>query len=347
MDIRQCILGEIAIRHGIDVSGVHLGQLLRRLLLFDSVIIKSVRLGEIPFLVKAFGLAGLLRLLDSGVLRIACEFTTLITDVSKNGARELPNFEFAFGIGDLARREQVLRGELRSLQGVPCLSNSKRQEAEDRIIQCLVRPPADFGAQMLAQFESDLRNNTPTLKASIDAHLNDGFKQVPTFSLRVEEKGRLFTIISDLPAVLGVTADAAHIILQAGVGALANITHRLCEMNAYSAITGFTASEAPLLFGRLASAVPNPSVLTDQFERVIEIADLPDFIMGKRIDVEALLRVRESSECLEFRHWLSALEKRTADEVKEMLSGVRQNLGSMIRSSGGRTMRFVVTTAQA
>jgi len=35
------------------------------------------------------------------------------------------------------------------------------------IVQRLVRPSSDYGSQLLAQFETDLRNNSPSLQAAI------------------------------------------------------------------------------------------------------------------------------------------------------------------------------------
>jgi hypothetical protein len=118
-------------------------------------------------------------------------------------------------------------------------------------------------------------------------------------------------------------------------------------MSAYSAITGFSDSEAPLLFGKLAGIIApqNPKPIEEQFARVVTIANLPDFKTSGRIDVERLLKARESAECLEFRAWLSKLEGMSDAQIAEMVGGIRNEVGSLIRSNGGKALRFAVTTA--
>jgi hypothetical protein len=117
-------------------------------------------------------------------------------------------------------------------------------------------------------------------------------------------------------------------------------------MQAYSAITGFRNDEAPLLFGKLSGVVAslNPKAAEEQFERVIELADVPDFKSGQRVDVDRLLKARESAECREFRDWLSSLDQVTNAQVKEMVASIKSKIASIAGSTGGRIMRFATTT---
>lgn len=65
MDVRQAVLGEIAIRSGREVAFIDVGVLVRRLILFDKVIVRSYRLRELPLLVRTFGKTGIQELLNS------------------------------------------------------------------------------------------------------------------------------------------------------------------------------------------------------------------------------------------------------------------------------------------
>jgi len=349
MNIRQCVLGEIAIRDGAQVLSVDLGILLPRLLFFDTVIVKSVRLREIPYLVRTFGKTGFLHLLSSGVLKISSEFTAIVTDIAKNGVRALPLSHFSFGVASIPNREVILRSELRSLQGIPGLKNAERAAMEETILTGLVRPAPDHGAQIQAQIESDLRNNTPALKAAIAEQLKiNASKSRGALEVRVEEtQARVFHVVTNLTDNFGMSDQEGHDILQRSIGAVANLDQRLAEMEAYSAITGFADAEAPLLFGKLAGIIApqNPKTIEEQFARVVTIADLPDFVTGKRIDVDRLLKARESAQCREFRAWLSKLEGASDAQIVEMVGGVRNEVASMIRSGAGKTLRFALTTA--
>jgi hypothetical protein len=349
MNIRQTVLGEIGIRDGLNVSSIDVDGLLRRLLLFDSVVIKSVRLREVPFLVRAFGKDGLRQLLDSGIVKITCEMSGIISPLAKNGVRALPPWTFTFGNAQITGREGILRTELRRLQGVPGLKDEEREVLENLVLAKLVRPPEEHNQQLLSQFESDLRAQTPALEIALRQHLEKDFGgNLPPFEVRVEEsEPRVFYIANDLPRIFGISEERAQTFLTGAVNAVAHLNHRIAEMAAYSAITGFADAEAPLLFGKLWGIVKplNPEVAEKQFARIATIANFPTFVPGKRVDIDRLLAARDSAELREFRDWISTLESLTDDQVREMIAGVRNRLGFMIRSEAGKAVRLVATTA--
>lgn len=349
MEIRQSVFGEIAIHSGAQVSGVDFGNLLRRLLLFDTVTVKSVRLREIPFVVRTFGKTGFLQLLESGVLKISCEFTSIITGFARNGVRSLPLSHFKFGVVDAAERETTLKAELRSLQGIPGLGNAAREAMEATILTGLIRPPSDYGAQIRKQIESDLRTNSPALKAAIteQAKIRGATGDDGTLEVRVEEtQDRVFHVITNLTNNFGMSEQAVHDILEPSISAVARLNQRLADMKSYSAITGFADTDAPLLFGKLAGIIAplNPRPIEEQFRRVVTIADIPECVPGKRINVDSLLKVRESAECREFRAWLTRIEDVGDAEIAEMVGGIRNKCASLLQSGPGRALRFVATS---
>lgn len=178
MDIRQAVLGEIAIRSDNDLVSVDLGVLIRRLILFDRVVVKSFWLRELPLLVRAFGKTGIQELLASGILRFNCEFTSIITDIHMNGVRSEPLEHFTFGITSVVDRDGILRKELRRLQSVTGLKNKERNAIEQAVSSSLIRPPETFGTDLLQQVDFDLRTNSPALRAGIQAQLSAKLGQV-------------------------------------------------------------------------------------------------------------------------------------------------------------------------
>lgn len=351
MDIRQAVLGEIAIRSDQELASVDLGALIRRLILFDRVVVKSFRLRELPILVRTFGKAGVQELLGSGALKLCCEFTTIITDIHRNGVRSEPLEHFTFGIATAADRDGDLRKELVRLQSVPGLKNNERSAIEEAVWSSLVRPPETFGADLLRQIDTDLRTNTPVLRAAILDQLGKNLNQADLasrqFEINVEEpRERVFHIKNGIAKGFGKSPEETHHLLQRSVTAVVNLEHRLSEMAAYSALTGFRETEVPLLFGKLAGIISplNPMLGEEQFERVIEVADVPDFKPGQKVDVEKLLKIRESAECRDFRRWLSTAADISDSEIRAQASGVRNKLGSLASSSGGKAVRLAVTT---
>jgi hypothetical protein len=273
MSFRQSVLGEVAIRSGQQLSGVDVGSLIRRLILFDRVLIKSFRLREIPSLVRTFGKSGFARLLDSGLMGFSCEFTTIIIDLSRNGVRHVPLYHFSFGIADAAHRDTDLKSELRCLQSIAGLKNLERVSLEEAIWKSLVRPPPTYGQDLLDQIDSDLRTNTPALRLALLERLRTelGVPNLPVgdIPIQVEETSkRVFHIKNSLSHSFGFAPEKAHFMLQAAVSATANLNQRLADMQAYSAITGFLESESALLFGKFAGIIAplNPKSTEKQFE---------------------------------------------------------------------------------
>jgi hypothetical protein len=349
MEVRQSVFGEIVTRVDNHISGVDIDALVRRLLLFDRVIIKSVGLQELPFLVRAFGKQGLLDLQKSGLLQISCESVMTILDVARNGVRELPLCQFSFGMAEIAEREKKLRRDLTPLQGVPGLKNPDRIELEDYVISQLVRPPDNYKSELQLQIEADLRNNTPALKTGLEMQITSQLgRPVPIFDVAVEEiRPRIFRIDTDLQLMLHITEEQVHKLLHESVAAVAKLNGRIADMSAYSAITDFAEHEAPLLFGKLAGIIApqNPRPVEVQFARVVTLADFPTVAATRRVNVDELLKARESKEWLEFRTWLPKISQASDDEIKDIISSARSSMGSALSSTPGKWVRFAVTTA--
>jgi len=329
---------------------VDIGSLVRRLILFDKTIVKSVRLREVPTLVRTFHRAGFTQLVNSGLLRFTCDATFLIVDVNRNGVRDLPPNHFSFGIASAKTDESILRSELKGLQGIPGLKDRDRSALEDIILGSLVSSPNTYGQDLLNQFDSDVRANIPALRLAVVERLKAepaaGNFPFDDLLVQVEETShRVFHIKTSLTSH-GFTSEKSHELLQSSLLGVSNLDQRLADMQAYSAITGFLDHEAPLLFGRLSSVIAplNPNAAEKQFERVIELADVPDFRPGQRVDVERLLKARESAECREFREWLSSADSMNDEQIKEMVASIRSKIASLAGSTTGKVLRFATTT---
>ena len=117
-------------------------------------------------------------------------------------------------------------------------------------------------------------------------------------------------------------------------------------MAAYSAITGFSDDEAPLLFGKLSGIIEalNPTSKENQFSRVAAIADVGEPTPGSRIDFERLLEIRNSDECRAFKAWLDDADSLTDEDLIKELAGIRSKLGLWASNPEGRMLRFAAIT---
>jgi hypothetical protein len=333
------------------VTGVDVAALTRRLVLFEKVIVKSVRLEELPTLIRVFGESGLRALLRSGILQFLWDFTTIVTEVSRGGVRHLPQFQFSFGIAGLAKPEEELQKQFRVLQRVSGLKNMQRAEVEEAVRNSLARCPSNFGQLLLNQLDSDLRNNSAALKTGITRLLSEALPGLDLssykYDIRVDEcQPRIFRIETPFAKDFQLAPDKIHRVLQGAVGSVSNLNHRLSEMIEFSALAGFREEEAPILFGKVAGlmAAQNPEAAEGQFKRILEIADVPDFEPNQKVDVDRLLSVRGSDECRAFRDWLSKAGSLSDAEIRDLTRGVKNKLSSLANSKSGRAMRFMATT---
>jgi hypothetical protein len=77
LELRDRLLAPIALRDEAgNVIGANLGALVRRLILFEQVIIDSYAMRELPALIDALGPEGFITLLESGAVRIRADAWT-------------------------------------------------------------------------------------------------------------------------------------------------------------------------------------------------------------------------------------------------------------------------------
>lgn len=87
-DIYRRLIGLSAITDKVHaVAGVDLNGIIRRLILFDTYILKSIQLKEFPFLITELGFNGTMQLLESPAFEIECE----VMAVGQTGQIEMPD----------------------------------------------------------------------------------------------------------------------------------------------------------------------------------------------------------------------------------------------------------------
>ena len=95
-------------------------------------------------------------------------------------------------------------------------------------------------------------------------------------------------------------------------------------MKAYNAVSGFRDEDLPLFRNKLdflydvVSSEPRET----GFQRVLDIAELPDFLEDhKMIDTPKLIRARASSELRDFRKWLPTIKSSSDSQIMEERCG--------------------------
>jgi hypothetical protein len=351
MDISKRLMGASAIcsPEG-EVTDVDADGLVRRLLLFDKYVLVSVRLQEFPHLIRRLGYEGLRDLMFAKVIEIRCECLQLaeIGQTGMFGSKIQPLYTYEFNWLDAHDKPKYIEDALRHLESLPGLRNRQCRALQDEIRESIKPLPESSRMELWPDFRQET-DNLSLLRASIQMALNKQLGRSDfRFTLTVhEEADGVFSVETDLAQLAGISDQKGHQLIQAGFMGIAGLSQAIVEMKAYSALSGFREDELPLYRKKIDYLA---SVLTSehkekQFQRVIEIADLPQFSAETDvIDIDKLLKVRNSNEAREFRDWLGTCGSANDSEIKDRVAGLRAKGGVKIAGPSGKALRFFVTT---
>ena len=344
------------IRNGV-VTGAEINDVLHRLLLFETYILDSARLLEIPSFVAAFGVDGVVEMLNLGVLQISCE-PLAISQIGQTAmVREqhdlLPQCSYAFRFIQIAEYEDFLHRCLQPLHELPGIKHKSILRLKRAIASNLVRVPLGLRDKMQSAGNEELRNSSSLFRSAVNLELKrrfgPGAVKMP-ITLRLEETAPGdFRFESDIKAKFNLSAEDVHSVGVTAGFAVFRLTQRLSEMEAYSALTGFSPEDITLAqakFGFVATAV-DPHAQECRLQRVLDLAGLPEFNMawGERIiNVDKLIALRNSDDCRALREWLRSTDRLSDEEVQGQISNLRNSIGSFATSVPGKMLRFLVSS---
>jgi hypothetical protein len=348
MELRDRIIGPVA---RVDGEGddapaiVDFGDLIRKVILFDRLILESIRLKEFPPLIQKFGYDGVKELLDSGRLRVHWEAGG-VAQVEQDP--KTPGFH-RFAMIALGERKKHIHEALQLINDVPDLRGKQAQKLRKLVGEATYTPPPLSGNLTWKQFLADLEANAPVLKRSVAviAAAELGREVTPSdFALTVEgREGEGFRSETDLGGRLGLDPLQAHEIVSRGLLGVGGLDQRIEFMKRYNAVTGFQAGELPLFEEKLnfLARQLDPEAHEQRFERVLEIAGFPDVDPDPNthdVDLPRLLELLESDEVREFRTWMRSLDSLDDAEVKREISQLRDAVGRAVHSPIGKVVRF-------
>jgi hypothetical protein len=64
-----------------------------------------------------------------------------------------------------------------------------------------------------------------------------------------------------------------------------------------------------------------------------------------KFEVDKLLRIRETTECVAFRQWLQGSRNLDESELEREIRGLKAKADSLVQSGPGKVIRFLFTTA--
>ncbi len=132
---------------------------IRRLLLFDTYVLYSVRLKEIPEIVRHFGFRGAPTLLSSGALEIRCECAQYAE--GQFGTPPCAPLTFQFHVIEAHGRDKYLIDNLKEVNQTPNLTSRELMELQSAVVGAVRQPDNRqmFRNLVAPIFESDVLRN--------------------------------------------------------------------------------------------------------------------------------------------------------------------------------------------
>jgi len=310
--------GATEITVALDVEGF-----VRRLLLFDSYVLYSVRLKEIPEMVRNFGFQGTIDLLSSGALEIRCECAQFAEGQFNTPA--CPPLTFQFHVIEAHVWEQYLIDCLSELNNAPALSAHEIMDLQTAVVKAVRRSDNRqmFATEVSPAFESELLCNEKFVKAAVLFVLSkDHDTKNLDFDLKIHKVGddARYKVETNLHDKLRVGPEGIHNTIKAALLGVSGLFQRIGEMKAHAALSGFTEEEVPLFRAKLGSLADawGSGKQEGRFLRTISISGLAKIDPDRRIDIggffrsEANPRRLSSGAGLQMSTNLATLRSRTA-----------------------------------
>lgn len=346
MDLRNRI---IAPALSTDKNGGQIFDLdscVKRILLFDTFILKTNHLSEIPYLIDVFTFDGLLELLDSNILRLDF-FDPMM------GSTNLPTKLFYYSFVNIGIPNSLEHVNSSVDKIIPKLGLHDRQIKKFRtaIYSSQELPQKGLSSFAVQSTKEELLSSPQLLADAVAIVLRKDFdiEVDPTrVKIEMEEEPEFgFKADSNIQSLFGLDSEKAHKIVESACLAIARRNERVDQMQMYSALSGFNDVDLPI-FGEklsfLASTVM-PGIDEKRFQRIAELFHFPEIHDSDKIhiDAEKLLKAHQSRELVEFRHWLSTTDGISSDEIRHQVHNFKNAAGRFFNSLKGKTVRFLVT----
>lgn len=332
------------------------GALIRRLILFEEVVVDSYGMRELPAIIEALGPEQFVDLLESRAVLIRGDGWALgeVGNAGVLGGRG-PLPPLSFSVAPLVpvpegRKEHISRS-LAEIRAIP-LGTKTSQRVRLAIVDALTPFPDSPGRLTMDQLPTDLTMRLDIVRAATDWALREYGNRNPEgvdYDIRLhQEEEDVFRAETDLGERFGLEVEEVDRVLERAVLAVGGLNERFEQMAAYNAVTGLRETELQLLDAKLA-ALPesvDPDRQEQRLTRVLELANLPDPQTAEgTVNVERLLEVRQDEQIREFRQWLRTLDDATDEEIRERVESVRDRIAAAVYGPGGKAVRFAATTA--
>lgn len=358
---RNRMLGPVASETGSDPQGpvtVAFGDLVRRLVLFDEVIIESHNLKEPAALTQKFGYSGTKALFESGRIRFAkdmvwiADFGQMPVRPGGNG-KVLPLGSYSIGASRVTPPRDFHSRQLHKIDDVPGVNTKQAKKLRQLAGSRIVTNPQDAEQHARDLMLRDFRTNPPILKLAIASALKRQFQtelDPSQIELQLEQLREAdWSAETNLGQLTKLDPKQIHDAAYGGLAAAATLNVRLVLMEGFDALSTFQVDDLPLYEEKLSFIVReiDPGLQAQRLNRVGTIAGLPDASNDPTVDdvdMAKLIEITSGPQVEEFRRWLRTSDSLSDEEIEDLLRPVREALAKAVRSPAGKAVRLATTT---
>jgi hypothetical protein len=335
---------------------VDFGDLVRKLVLFDQIVVESHNLKEPAPIAQKFGYDGAKALLESGRIRLVNDML-LIANLGQTAVRTngpvLPLGSYSISALRATPPREFLSRQLHRIDAVPGLTSRQAQKLRQLTGTRLVSNPEEAVRLTQDQIPRDFEANPPLLKMSIALALRREFKidlDPSRFELSLERLSEWdWRTETDLARITKLTTQQIHNVVGNGLSAASLLNVRLALMRNFTALSGFQVNELPLFEEKLEFIIRefDPDLQGKRFDRVREIVGLPDVSNEpavQDVDMTKLIEITSGPEVRAFRQWVRTSDSLTDEELADLVHPVRDALGKAIRTPAAKAVRLATTT---
>lgn len=330
---------------------------IKRAILFDSYIIDSQGLTEVPHLIQIFGFDGFVALIEAGIVKLNCHVKHTASLGPNFFLKESPSqkprppFHYSFTAVSTGALYHNINLSLQKIE--PDIPISSRQLVRMRkAIYASLESPADDSDELsINSTRSDLVSYPGLLvKALVIAIKNQigiqpNYQDIKVNTQYANEHD--FHVTSNIQELFGFDVSLAHKIIEQACLAVAKRNDRIEQMKNYLALSGFNDIDIPIFEDKLAflASAISPNVDEGRFQRVLEITGLPqlNYIEDLHLNAKNLVEIRQSPEALEFRQWLRNIDDLSDVEIIHQVRSLSKTMGRLIGGKVGQNIRFLVT----
>jgi hypothetical protein len=343
--------------------GIDLNSFVMRLLLFEHYTIETVMLKDVAKLSRAFGVDGLIELLKSGIVSIHMDALTTgqmnredplrgnasFPTVGSFGGEFLPLMHYDPVILNMADRQHYIHQCLTNLTATKAPAK-KFKQLKNATLDALTEVPSIDGPSNLWASNALMQNNAVITQIT-ESKLREmyGKQLTPSaFDFNFRRSGEYgYAVESNFQQVFGLTEMEVHKLFEAVILATGGFYQRLAIMQAYESIAWFNETDAKVLDAELkvAAQLTKSNTAEASMVRVLELKELPVLEEGSHINITALMNLRNSKECKEFREWLKSSTDKSDEAIKHELTSFKAAFANFLNTGTTRVARFVLNTA--